>query len=185
MSDRGLKIALGLSLVANVFIIGGVLGAVYMSPHGPWGGRGGPGNPLARAADALNPTDREAFHQVLRAQIPAVRPLQQDGRQARRQALDDLASPSFDRAAAGALMARARADDEKARGQIEDAVLDFAARLPADERAALAKGMRHDGVRGWMRRRGGPHGPAEGPPPGEPQPDGPPPPVGPGPGQRP
>jgi len=171
MSDRGLKIALGISLVANVFVIGGVLGAVYIGGHGPMGLRGPPGNPLVRAADQLNPADRDAFHQVIRAQIPVVRPLQQESHQARRQAMDDLAAPTFDRAAAGALMARARADDEKARGQIEDAILDFAAKLPADERTALAKGMRRDGMHRWMLRRGGRGGSGEGPPP----PDGPPP----------
>ena len=177
MSERGLTIALGISLVANVFVIGGVVGAIYMHAHSPAGMRGPPGNPLVRAADQLNPNDRDAFHQMLRAQIPTVRPIQQDSRQSRRQAMDDLMAPSFDRAAAGALMARARADDEKARGQIEDAVLDFAAKLPADERTALAKGMRRDGMHRWMMHRGGPGGSGEGP-----SPDGPPPPP---PGQQP
>jgi uncharacterized membrane protein len=116
MSDRGLKIALGVSLVANVFVIGGVVGAIYMRGHSPFAMHGPPGNPLGRAAEMLNPNDRDAFHQTLRAQIQTVRPIQQDSHEARRQAMDDLAAPTFDRAATGALMARARADDEKARG---------------------------------------------------------------------
>jgi uncharacterized membrane protein len=155
MSDRGLKIALGISLVANVFVIGGVLGAVYMRAHSPAGMHGPLGNPLARATDMLNPNDRDAFHQMLRAQIPTIRPLQQDSRAARRQAMEDMTAPTFDRAGAGALMARARADDEKARGQIEDAILDFAAKLAPDERAALAKGMRRGAMQRWMLRKGG------------------------------
>jgi uncharacterized membrane protein len=171
MSDRGLKIALSISLVANVFVIGGVVGAVYMRGHSPFVMHGAPGNPLGRAAEMLNPNDRDAFHQTLRAQIQTVRPIQQDSHEARRQAMDDLAAPTFDRAATGALMARARADDEKARGLMEDAILDFAAKLPADERTALAKGMRRDGMRRWMMHKGGHGGSNDNPPP----PDGPPP----------
>jgi uncharacterized membrane protein len=166
MSDRGLKIALGVSLVANVFVIGGVVGAIYMRGHSPFAMHGPPGNPLGRAAEMLNPNDRDAFHQTLRAQIQTVRPIQQDSHEARRQAMDDLAAPTFDRAATGALMARARADDEKARGLMEDAILDFAAKLPADERMALAKGMRRDGRRHWMHW-GGRGGSGDGPPPGD------------------
>ena len=173
MSDRALKILLGVSLVANVFIVGGVVGALYMRVNQPPSPAQRPA-PLAGAADALSATDRDAFRAMIRAQIPVIRPLQQDARAARRDALAGLAAPAFDRAAVGALMARARDDEAKARGHMEESVLDFAAKLPVNERLALVSGMR----RGAMERRMMMKGPRpEGPPPSDgPRPDAPPPP---------
>jgi uncharacterized membrane protein len=166
MSGNGLKIALGVSLVVNVFVVGAAAGVLLTHGHGPNGGRGGlGGNPLAHAGDALPTVDRDAFRATLRAQIPTVRPIQQDARQSRRAATDAIMAPTYDRAGIGALMARARADDEKARGQIEDAVLDFAAKLPADERTTLVEGMRRGAMQRWMQRRGGGQPPQESPPP--------------------
>jgi uncharacterized membrane protein len=148
MSDRPVKIALAVSLAVNVFVIGAVVGAIYMHMHA--GGPSRMGNPLLRASEALRPDDRTAFRQMLRAQIPLVRPIQTDAREARREAMTALEAASFDRAAVGALIARARADDEKTREVLEDAVLDFVAKLPADERAAMVDAMRRDAAKRWM-----------------------------------
>jgi uncharacterized membrane protein len=166
MNGRGLKIALGVSIALNVFIVGGIVGAIYMhrtaSPAGP---------PLMRAGDGLSSQDRDAFRRMLETEIPVVRPLQDDARQARRQAMDALQQPTFDRVQVGALMARARADEDKARGVMEGAVLDFAAKLPADERASLVRSMRrrdhmhfHRGPPPFGAPGGPPAGPQAGPP---------------------
>ena len=86
--------------------------------------------------------------------------------------MDTLQQPTFDRAQVGALMARARADEDKARGVMEGAVLDFAAKLPADERASLVRSMRrrdhmrfHRGPPTFGAPGGPPNGPQAGPPP--------------------
>ena len=165
MNGRGLKIALGVSLAINVFAIGGIAGALYMRAQSAVM-HGGP-------AEALSPADRDAFRQMIRAQIPTLRPLQQDARQARHQAMTLLQAPTFDRAAVAALMARARADDQQARSQMEGAVLDFAARIPASERSALMHGLHHGAMQHW-RMHGGPDG-GPPPPPDGPESDAPPP----------
>ena len=145
-----MKIALGVSLTANLFLVGAIVGALFMQSQKP------PARApvlLGRAcANASAP--RGAFRQMLCDQVPAIRPIQQDAFEAKRQATELMTAPTYDRAAVGALFDRARADDMKVRALVENAILDFAAPLPADKRARLADVMRGNARRRMMMRQG-------------------------------
>ncbi len=62
-----------------------------------------------------------------------------------------MRAPTFDRAAAGAALDRARADDMQARQKLENTMLDFAAKLDAPNRAVLSEGLGHGPVMRWMQ----------------------------------
>jgi uncharacterized membrane protein len=75
---------------------------------------------------------------------------------ARRQAITLLRAPDFDRAAAGAALDRARADDLQVRQKLENTMLDFAAKLGVQGRTVLADGLGHGlGMRWFGRHHGG------------------------------
>jgi uncharacterized membrane protein len=126
VSPRALWIALALSLVVNVFVIGAAAGLIFGREFGPHGGPGPKPNPLMAAAEKLDPTDRDVFKALMRA-------------------------PTFDRAAAGAALDRARADDMQVRAKLENTMLDFAAKLDAPNRAVLSEGLARGPVMRWMQ----------------------------------
>jgi uncharacterized membrane protein len=165
-----LKLALAVSVTLNVFILGAVGGVLYSNARSPTGMAmigARHGGPLGHAGDALNPADRAAFDRMLHDHIDAARPLLQDARGARREVLDRLSAQPFDRAAAGAALARAGDDELKARTAIEDGILDFAATLDPQEREKLALSLR---LGGPFHRGGRPRGPDPEAPPGAPPP---------------
>ncbi len=150
MSDRGLKIALGVSLVANVFIVGAVAGALYMAAKpAPEPQHQIPPRPCAGVAT----TQLNTLRAALCAQAPANRPLQLDSLAAKRQSLDLLTAPTFDRDAVDAQFARARDDDFKVRTRVETAIIDFAATQPLDRRAKLVDALRENARRRMMMRQ--------------------------------
>jgi uncharacterized membrane protein len=139
MTSRGLTIALAISAALNVFVVGAGAGVLLSRVIGP--AHAGQRGRLAVAADKLGPTERTAFLEMMRDQAQGEGPVLLDAREARRQAVAALQAPRFDRAAAGAALDRARADDMAVRTKIENAVLDFAAGLSPQGRAALAAGI--------------------------------------------
>jgi uncharacterized membrane protein len=151
MSPRALWIALALSLVVNVFVIGAAAGLFFGREFGPHGGPGPRPNPLMIAAEQLDPTDRDVFKALMQDEAQRQGPTLLDARMARRQAVSLMRSPSFDRAAAGAALDRARADDMQARQKLENTMLDFAAKLDAPNRAVLSEGLGHGPVMRWMQ----------------------------------
>jgi uncharacterized membrane protein len=155
MEGRGLKIALAVSLVVNVFVIGAVAGFLLAPTLSP-GGSPPSKNPAIAAGEQLNAEDRGAFHQMLSDASEASGPTVLDSRLARRQLIQLLKVEPFDLAAATAAMARARADDQQVRARLDEAVLAFAAKLSPPERAALAEGFRRSVLRHWVAR--GPDG---------------------------
>jgi len=180
------KIALVISLVTNIFIVGAVAGAFGARVRDQQQMRGGRspgvvgGNPMMRAGDRLPEAERMAFREAVRRQGGPAQPYLREAREGRLEAARVLAADPYDRAAALAAFARARTADMKARESLETAVVEFAAGLGADNRRALAQGLREPprGGRGGGRGRGGPGGPGDGPgfgpPPGfEGGPDGP------------
>ena len=149
MTDRSLKIGLGVSLTANLFLVGAIAGALYMQAQKPPPRPPGPaGRPCAPGAQ------RGPLRQLLCDQAPITRPIQQDSAAAKRQAMTLMAAPTYDRAAIGALFDRSRADDMKVRAQMENTILDFAAHLPVDRRERLVEGMRDNARRRMLMRRG-------------------------------
>jgi uncharacterized membrane protein len=137
---RGLTVALAVSVILNVFAVGAAAGLLLSRVIGP-PPAAAQRSRLVVAADKLDAADRAAFLELLHDQAQAEGPVLLDARQARRQAVAALRAPSFDRAAAGAALDRARADDIAVRTKIENAVLDFAVGLNAQQRAALAAGV--------------------------------------------
>ncbi|HLI64858.1 MAG TPA: periplasmic heavy metal sensor [Caulobacteraceae bacterium] len=148
MRPRTLAIALIISLVVNVFVVGGFVGVFLGRNFAPAGPRPGA---LMAAANRLDPTDREVFRALMQDEVQRQGPTQLDARQARREAAALMRAPTFDRAAAGQALDRARADDMAVRKALENTLLDFAAKLDVGERTTLAEGLGRGP--GWLARR--------------------------------
>ncbi|WP_439137936.1 periplasmic heavy metal sensor [Roseicyclus sp.] len=148
-AGRGLKIALALSLAVNLAVVGLIAGAAI--GFGPNGDRDDPrlrALGLGPFAMALSREDRAGFAtRIDRAALRAERRALGEGLSALGQAL--RAEP-FDRAAAGAALARMRDATETLQSISHDALLDQIAQMPATERAALA-----DRFARALRRMGG------------------------------
>ena len=163
MSGRGLKIVLAVSLAVNLFTVGAIGGLVYVGSRRQAARSAAIGNPLVRAADALPPAEQETFRQMLRRHVVQDRPTIRDSRQARRRLMELLAAPAVDRAAVGAALAQARADDSAVRAHLEDGVADFVAGLSPTDRAAFVGGFRKAALARWVAN----HPAAKGPPPAQ------------------
>jgi uncharacterized membrane protein len=92
---------------------------------------------LQRAALELPPAYRRTFLVSLRSRAQSVRPAVIQARGLRRAAWNSLSAANFNAAAAKAMLGRARLMDADSREKIEDYVIDFAAALPAEQRAEL------------------------------------------------
>lgn len=140
MSRRGwLWVLLGVSVAANLFLVGLWAGGRYMDGDHVRSGRREPA-----AMAELPPSTREA----LRAAVREARPDKQAAREARREAARIVAAQSFDRAAAEAALRRSRDLNAAARARTDRALLDAASKLGPQERASLARLLR----RGEERR---------------------------------
>jgi uncharacterized membrane protein len=102
------------------------------------------------AAEQLDPTDRDVFKALMQDEAQRQGPTLLDARMSRRQAVALMRTPTFDRAAAGAALDRARADDTQVRTRLENTMLDFAAKLDATNRAVLSEGLARGPVMRWM-----------------------------------
>lgn len=163
MSPRALTIALVVSLVVNVFVIGAVAGVLLTHGAPPWAKSPPRPNPLMAAAANLDPADRDALRALMIDEVQRQAPTRIDAMMARRQAVALMRAPTFDRAAAGAALDRARADDMAVRQKLENTLLDFAAKLDARSRIALSDGMTRGAARRWMAAHpGGNEQPAAG-----------------------
>lgn len=138
MSSRTLRIALALSLIANLFLVGALVGgAAWLK------GRSGTiaAGSLRVAGSELPRDERRAFRMALRDARRSVRPAIEDGRAARAQAADLLRRPVLDQAALDAALARIRTDDIAIRTAVERRAIAFAATLKPEDRARLAEAM--------------------------------------------
>lgn len=138
MNERTLKLILALSLVANLFLVGALVGGVTWIKSRPGIINAG----SLRVAGAELPRDerrafRSALHEARRSMMPTV----QDGRKAREQAAALLRQPQLDQVALRAALARIRADDLTVRAGVEESAIAFAATLPPSDRARLAQAM--------------------------------------------
>jgi uncharacterized membrane protein len=163
MSRRGLVIALVVSLAVNLFVLGGVAGAVLMGfgRHGPPGGPPGPSK-LSGMGEALSPDHRETWQAAVRGAAQAAGPQLHQARALRRQAWQAMAAEPADPQAAQAALNQSRTLEMQARGVMDRAVVEFAATLPVAERAKLAEALSRRGQRpqghggGWSGGGGGP-----------------------------
>jgi uncharacterized membrane protein len=151
MSRRALVIALVASLALNLFVIGGLAGAALMGFgrhgfHGP-----PPPGRLAAVGEALTPERREAWRTTMRGAVATAGPQLRQARELRRQAWEAVAKEPANAPAAMAALDQSRALEGQARSVMDRAVVDFAASLPAADRAKLSEAL--------SRRAGRPHRP--------------------------
>jgi uncharacterized membrane protein len=152
MQSRTVKILLAVSIAANIFLIGGAIGAgiagVRMFRDRM------PGRPPAvwQATGALPEGERMMLRQALRDRALAAAPHIREARTARREAAELIARADYDPAAVQAALTRARVAEQQAREEVDTAVIAFLPKLTAEQRRALAEAL----VRGG--RMGGPGG---------------------------
>ena len=140
MRDRGLLIALLVSVALNFFLI--AAGAsIYLS--------GAPAvaaktqNPgLRRATAALPEADRKPFVAMLRADGAKVKPENRRARALREQAWSALASGSESGDAIKRQLAEARSINQSSRTLVENAVVDYGLALDPAGRQALGQALR-------------------------------------------
>jgi uncharacterized membrane protein len=138
-------IALIVSVAVNLFLGGLIVGAVVVARRAaevrppaaaPLKA------PIWRAGDGLAQPYRQAFRKTVREAVLATRDDIREGRRLRMDALEQMGEPTYDIAAVNAQLQQGRALDQKAKGEVEMAIMKFAATLPADQRAILSQGMR-------------------------------------------
>lgn len=138
MSRQALRIALAVSLVLNVFILGAAIGA--------WFWRSKPAVPqqdqsLAAAGQALDADRRQAFHDTLAKARHDAQPDSKAARDARDKLAQLLHQTALDRSAIDAALDMTRTADVRVRARIEAAVIDFAESLDPKNRAVLIDGL--------------------------------------------
>jgi uncharacterized membrane protein len=157
MSGRTWKVVLGVSLVLNVFLLGAIVGGAYQwfSAHRAAVGPLAQQRALRFAAQPLSPDQQQAFVDGLKNARREGRQFAREGREGRREVLNLLAAPQFDRGALDAALARTRAADSSLRAMVEGSVADFAATLTPQERVKFADSLRLRGQ--WREPLPGPN----------------------------
>jgi uncharacterized membrane protein len=160
VTQRTLLIALFASLALNLFVIGVAAGAYVFGDrlHHRRGEFRGPGNLMFAAAAGLPEAEAQGYREALSAQVMAERPKAHEARMARHDAWLRLGADPLDAASINADLDRARALESQARGEIDHRIVDFAAHLPATDRARLAQALATP-----PQRHGGPRRPPPGP----------------------
>lgn len=142
MTARPLKPWLFVSVLLNVFLIGGVGGGLYhwmanarpaeavVNQHG-----------LRQAMVKLPPERRRELRQLLRHNRDDSQPLIMAGREARLGVIKQLEAPSLDREALVAELAKAREADMALRALVDSTLAQFANTLPQDERQKLVEAL--------------------------------------------
>ncbi len=139
MRNRGLLIALVVSLALNLFLISAGASAYLFGRHAP---APAVGVGLRRAVTALDQPDRKAFVAVLRTNGKLVRPDNRRARALRDQAWSGLADGSETADVIKKQLADARAINQASRSTVEDAVVDFGLALDPAGRHALGEALR-------------------------------------------
>ncbi len=140
--SRNMRLLLTLSILLNVFLIcADVAGWLTWQRRIEDGALRQP-TQLAIAARSLDPQVHVSLRHFMRAHLAAIRPDFDAARADRLQAAAIASRPNFDRAAVSALLAKARAEEASGHAKADEAVLDFMATMPADQRAKLAEGLK-------------------------------------------
>ena len=152
MSTQSLKPWLLVSVLLNVFLMGGVGGAVYhwmasakpveavVNQHG-----------LRQAMVKLPPERRRELRQLLRHNRADSQPLVMAGREARLGVIKQLEAPTLDRDVLVTELAKAREADMALRALVDTTLAQFASTLAQDERQKLVEAL-------YQRGQGRPKG---------------------------
>ena len=165
MSDRGLKIALTVSVAVNIFVAGAVVtGLVVGARH--LGDRPGYDRPpVITLIRSLDEADRVQAQEALQASALAARQDFEAARRARTEAIELAGAETFDRPAVEAALAQSRAAESDGRGRLEGTMLDILERLDQEDRQRLAPGLARRGREGRPGSRFRDRRRDEGPPP--------------------
>lgn len=143
LSPRPLKTLLLLSLLLNVFLIGGVAGGLYQ-----WFGQPKPTQALAMPQQGLRqamtqmPDERRRqLRQLLRQTRIDSQPLIIAAREARQGVVRELGADSLDRRALDAELGKSREADIALRARVDEALANFAGDLSLKERQQLVESM--------------------------------------------
>ena len=142
MSERLRGIQLAVSLALNVFILGAAAGGAYMwhsieSPK-PAQNR----QALRFAAERLPADHLKAFQQEIAAARRAGATDIDAAREGRATLAGLLSDKQLDRNAIDTELAKIRAADIALRTRLEQAIIDYAERLPPEQRLKLVEGLR-------------------------------------------
>ncbi|WP_010172373.1 periplasmic heavy metal sensor [Pseudomonas sp. PAMC 25886] len=141
-SPKYLKPLLVVSVLFNVFLIGGVGGGLYhwlantkpaeavVNQHG-----------LRQAMVKLPPERRKELRQLLRQNRSDSQPLVLAGREARLDVIKQLEAPTLDREALVTDLGKAREADMALRALVDNTLAQFASTLPRDERQRLVEAL--------------------------------------------
>lgn len=148
---RGIIVALGLSLAANVFMGGFIFGKIAGGPRH----QGLPGGFDMRRGDPedfadLPPAARAALLDAYAGRRGEAAAVHRDMRALRKEFIAVLRADAFDRATAEALAAKFEALEGTARGAAPKLIIEAAATLSAEDRRALADHL----DRRFAKRRG-------------------------------
>ncbi|MGY2293058.1 periplasmic heavy metal sensor [Pseudomonas sp. SDO528_S397] len=140
--SKSLKPLLIVSVLLNVFLIGGVGGGLYhwfasappaeavVNQHG-----------LRQAMVKLPPQRRKELRQLLRQNSADSQPLVLAGREARLDVIKQLQAPTLDHAALVTDLGKAREADAALRALVDNTLAQFANTLPRDERQKLVEAL--------------------------------------------
>ncbi|KIQ10699.1 periplasmic heavy metal sensor [Pseudomonas simiae] len=152
MSAQSLKPWLLVSVLLNVFLIGGLAGGLYhwiastqpaevvVNQHG-----------LRQAMVKLSPERRRELRQLLRHNTADSQPLIMAGRAARLRVIKQMEAPTLDRGALTTELAQAREADMALRALVDSTLAQFASTLAQDERQKLVEAL-------YQRGQGRPKG---------------------------
>ena len=141
-SPKYLKPLLVVSVLFNVFLIGGVGGGLshwlanpkpaeaVVNQHG-----------LRQAMVKLPPERRKELRQLLRQNRSDSQPLVLAGREARLDVIKQLEAPTLDREALVSDLGKAREADMALRALVDNTLAQFASTLPRDERQRLVEAL--------------------------------------------
>jgi uncharacterized membrane protein len=142
MTSKSLKPWLLVSVLLNVFLLGGVGGGLYhwmamakpaeavVNQHG-----------LRQAMFKLPPERRRELRQLLRHNRADSQPLIMGGREARLGVIQQLQAPTLDRERLVSELAKAREADAALRALVDATLAEFAGNLPQDERQKLVEAL--------------------------------------------
>jgi uncharacterized membrane protein len=146
MNSRSVRVLVIVSVLLNVFLIGGIVGGGYRWVAAQRSVAAQQARPLRSAANGLSQERQQQFVDDLRQARRDGRMLAQDSREGRLDVAQALAAPQFDPAAVDAALARTRNADMALRIRVEQTIATFAASLSPEERVIFADGLKHDGL---------------------------------------
>ena len=153
MTDRGLKIALAVSVAVNLFVAGAVVTGLAVGLRGLPDRSHGERPPVISLVQSLDEADRAEAERTLRSAALAARGDFETARRLRAEAIELSGAETFDRPAVEAALARSREAEAAGRSRLEGTMLDLLQRLDQDDRQRLAPAFARRGREGHRGRR--------------------------------